>query len=397
MKRLLLSLFLLCSIAHATNVPFLAWYARDAHGKILPGSTLSFYGAGGGIAKNVYSTETCAASLGATLTADGAGRFRRFYMGALNDCSSPLLYKVVLKTAGGSIVWTEDNIAALKTDLSGIVSATSNSATAAITGTNTSNGYGVSAVTTAGSSHALYVAADTSTPVKSAVHIVPQDATPSAPTKGDLWFDATTGRIRFYDGTIASEVVTVGALGANQNGGTATAVGTGNGFSGTGGPTSGAGGYFTGGAPNGNGATFVGKGTGRGGSGTGGATSGIGLYGLGGAPNGIGVYGGGVGSGAGVFGAGTDTAPAFYGLNTNDSDGVMGVTLQGGTAGRFDSSAGDGYACSCVADPTSPNTASLHIGVQDTDPLFPLEGDVYYNGVSHHLYVRKAAAWAQLD
>ena len=348
MKRLLFVLALLCSPAHATNAPFLAWYAQDAQGKAMAGAKLYFYQAGGAVAKNVYTGETCAVSLGASLTADAAGRFRRFYMGALNDCSSPLLYKVVFRTAGGSIVWTEDNVASQKTNLAGIVNASSATGTAAVTGTNTSTGYAVSAVATASTDHALNVSGWLANPNSSAVHIVPQQNTPITQSAGDLWFDSVTGKVRIYDAAGTRQLldsnscVVTGAAAAaggtftggtgNTNGITATGIGTGKGTAGTGGTTSGAGGYFTGGAPNGNGSTCIADGTGSGTNSTGGDSSGVGGIFVGGAPDGIGgtFLGDGSGVGISVTGGHTDaTGGVFQGGATNSN----GITSTGDGTG----------------------------------------------------------------
>lgn len=372
MKKLLLAVILsLVPIsASATNAPDLLWYARDVNGKALVGAKLYFYQATTAIAKNVYSDETCGTSLGAVLTSDATGRFPRFYMGALNDCSSALLYKVVLKTAAGATVWTEDNIAGLKTNLGSAVSASSAGLTPAVFANNSANGVGVYALNT-GTAWGLMVQADTSTPVRAAMNIVPQDTTPSSPTKGDLWFDTTTGKIRFYNGTIASEVCASGttsaaAPGTNHNGAVATGNGTGNGFSGTGGTTSGAGGYFTGGAPNGYGIDAHATGNGYAGRFVG-------------------------GSGSSAIYAVTDAATAayvnaaVYGAGYGEGAGVSGYA------------AGTGYGCMCGVELTGHARAQLHLDPLGSAPVSALEGDVYYNSAVHHLYVRTNVGWAQLD
>lgn len=406
MKHLLLALLLVALPAQATNAPFLAWYAQDQQGKAMPGAKLYFYGAGTAVAKNVYSDETCAVSLGSSLTADGAGRFRRFYMGALNDCSSPLLYKVVFKTAGGSTVWTEDNVASQKTNLAGIINATSNSATAAVTGTNTSTGIGIKAVTSSGTNHALWCESDTSLPVSSAIHIVPQDNTPSILSEGDLWFDSVTGRILIYDGAEASQLMfsakaACSATTAAGNGLNCTGNTTGNGVSGTGGATSGAGIYGTGGAPNGNGGTFLGDGTGYGILSTGGHVSGTGVYGIGvGTGNGVhGSCSGGV-CNAGVYGVGPTGvwgASGVVGGYFSATGTGVGIQAYAATTGPGATIQCDGgYALVLTGDLTSPVRAALHLVPQDARPSSPTEGSIYYNSTTHQLEVYNHADWGRI-
>ena len=409
MKRLLLALALFSAIpAHATNVPFLAWYARDVNGKALVGAKLYFYITGTVTPKLVYTDESCHMSAGTSVTADAAGRFPRFYMGAFDDCSSPLLYKVVLKTAAGATVWTEDGIAALKTDLSGIVNATSATATAAITGTNTSSGYGVKAVTTAGTGHALEVEADTSTPVSSAIHIVPQDDVPSLRSKGDIWVDAGTGLPSYYDGFLSGQILNTNGNGvvvadgeaANIAGITSTGKGNLPGLAGVGGATLGAPGIRgTGGAGGGYGVNATGTLTYAGVNATGGATAGAeGIIGTGGAGGGVGVYGSGTGAFQGVAGVGGATSGAGV---VGIGGGPNGIGVQangtGSGAAAYMITSGTGYGAIIQADTTTPTKAALHLVPQDRAPSSPAEGDIYYNSATHHLFVYLAAAWAQLD
>jgi hypothetical protein len=118
----------------------------------------------------------------------------------------------------------------------------------------------------------------------------------------------------------------------------AQGTGSASGLQGTGGTTSGDGVVGTGGAPNGRGVVGTGTGAGLGGDFSGGTTSGTGLRGTGGTPNGAGVIGAGTGTGAGVQATGgatsgigvtgTGGAPnglGITGLGTGTGTGVQGT------------------------------------------------------------------------
>jgi hypothetical protein len=374
MNRLfILIVILLSSPALASRLVPVGYQALDGNGKPIAGAKLYTYENACAVAQSTWSVEASIDTGGDLNTnpvvANAAGRFGNVFGTNGDD------YCLVLKTSGGVTVWSRDLVYGEATAYPYTsLSVTSNTATAAITGTNTNTGYGIKAVTSAGSGNALWCEADISSPAKSSVHIVPQDATPTVPIKGDLWFDSVTGDIRFYDGTTAREIVASGSSAAatpvaNHHGGVATGNGTGSGFYGTGGNVSGSGVTGIGGAPAGDGGTFTAAGAaGIGIRATG--TNGWGVVGL--ATNGVGVAGTSTTSGYGVWGSSTDGG-GVYGISTN----YYGVTA--------------------VGDTTSPARASLRIGPQDTAPTSPAEGDVYYNSTTHHLYVRLAAAWAQLD
>lgn len=54
------------------------------------------------------------------------------------------------------------------------------------------------------------------------------------------------------------------------------------------------------------------------------------------------------------------------------------------------------YALVLTADTTTPAKAALRFVPQDTDPSSPLEGDVYYNSVSHKLRFYNGTAWGDV-
>lgn len=137
---------------------------------------------------------------------------------------------------------------------------------------------------------------------------------------------------------------------------------------------------------------------------TGGATGNGGTF-LGGATSGNGVAGTAVGAGFGVLGtssAGNSGAGGVAGTAArNDSAGVIGFALVAGADPLVDSTAGvaglavdatgvygkstNGYGVWAESSALTPQRAALHIEPQVSDPIAPLEGDVWYNSVEDHL------------
>lgn len=173
---------------------------------------------------------------------------------------------------------------------------------------------------------------------------------------------------------------------ANLYGVQAVGNGTGNGINGQGGTTSGAGGNFVGGAPNGSAVVGLGSGTGHGvdaiggasggigGTFQGGGSNGIGVRGLGGASNGIGVLGAGDGTGAGGDFTGGDSAGA----------GVVGRGGTGNSIGGVFTGSGSGYGGFFVGGANGGGIASS-AGTAATDTvrragLTLPNGDIDFNG-----------------
>lgn len=156
-----------------------------------------------------------------------------------------------------------------------------------------------------------------------------------------------TGRTTTTDLTVTgtSAKLNVVSTTANTYGVQALGLGTGNGVNGQGGATSGSGGNFTGGAPNGIGVVGLGTGTGAGiatvggasagwgGDFTGGASNGGGIRATGGASNGIGVTGQGTGTGAGLDGTGGASSGTGLVARGGAPDGV-GAAITGSGSGR---------------------------------------------------------------
>lgn len=181
---------------------------------------------------------------------------------------------------------------------------------------------------------------------------------------------------------------------ANERGLLVTGNGTGSGTRSVGGATSGYGGDFLGGAPNGGGVLATGDGTGYGVDAVGGDSNGTGVQGTGGATNGIGVNGQGTGNGVGVKGtggpsAGADGVVGYAGSSTSTTGVVgLGITATNGQGvrgqgngtgyGGFFFTTGTGYGLGCQGDTTSPVTAAFHIEPQDTQPTTcAAVGDIY--------------------
>lgn len=217
----------------------------------------------------------------------------------------------------------------------------------------------------------------------------------------------------------------------------------GDGVSGQGGTTSGKGGAFLGGTPNGIGVQGLGSGTGYGGDFLGGASatygvraigqgSGSGIYGFGGTTGKGAVLVGGSSSGIGADVSSTSgnaveaTATAGIGVDAQGGgvggDGVRGTTtdtsangIKGTTAGSATTSACgvrgdglgsgvgcygkavDGYGVVAESDTSSPTRAALRVVPQDDDPTSPQEGDIAYNSTTHEFRVREnLGSWETL-
>ena len=136
------------------------------------------------------------------------------------------------------------------------------------------------------------------------------------------------------------------ATGGNSFGFSGTGFGTGPGIRGTGGATSGPGGLFTGGGPNGIGATFQGTGTGAGLTSTGGVTNALGGSFLGGGTTGTGLQATGAtntatnstgGLGASIIAGANGPQP---GGNAAGAIGAIALTTTGGTGNNGGSGSG---------------------------------------------------------
>lgn|SRR5574343_151304 len=175
----------------------LAYQPLDVNGAPYPGALLYCYDTGTVVAHNTWSVEASIGGVGDLNTnpvvADAAGRFGDVF----GDGSA---YKLVLKTAAGVTIWTKDPVYGELTKYPvTTVAGTSNGATAAVSGTNSSTGAGGHMKNT-GTGYGAILEADTTSPVKTSSRMVPQDSDSSSPLQGDSYVNAVDGKLAGYNG-----------------------------------------------------------------------------------------------------------------------------------------------------------------------------------------------------
>lgn len=100
---------------------------------------------------------------------------------------------VTLGNANTDVI-TVNGTTTFNAPISGDVTIASSAATPTLSVTNASSGRALSAISAGG--YAAFLQSDTTSPVRAALNLVPQDADPSSPARGDLYFNSVRDVLR---------------------------------------------------------------------------------------------------------------------------------------------------------------------------------------------------------
>ena len=160
-----------------------------------PGAKLYCMTVGGswpGNAQAVYSDYLATVALSNPVVADGAGKFPTMYLPASTG------YKFWLTDASGNTLWTDDNAYGSHAEWGGSLTFVSTTSTAAVIGTNSNTGAGVSGIST-GTGPAVKASSGSGT--GPSLYVVPQTSIPANPAAGYMWVNSTSGQLQVYDGS----------------------------------------------------------------------------------------------------------------------------------------------------------------------------------------------------